>query len=106
MQPRTQPAARLGHTAMRLLANGIVIATALAASACGNDANNPLDLPVGQQPHITRRGGTAVAAADHHHLRTCRHAGPRAAGRERERGAAAEQEVAPLHGATRGSDET
>ncbi|MFA5941897.1 MAG: DUF4397 domain-containing protein [Sinimarinibacterium sp.] len=48
MQPRTQPAVRLGHTARRILASSIVIATALAASACGNDANNPLDLPVGQ----------------------------------------------------------
>jgi hypothetical protein len=48
MHPNTQHPARHGQTARRLLATGMVIAAALAASACGNDANNPLDLPVGQ----------------------------------------------------------
>lgn len=36
------------RTARHCLAAGIVIITALAASACGSDKNNPLDLPVGQ----------------------------------------------------------
>lgn len=36
------------RTARHFLATGIVIITALAASACGSDKNNPLDLPVGQ----------------------------------------------------------
>lgn len=31
----------------RLLAPAVVIAAALVASACGNDENNPLDLPIG-----------------------------------------------------------